>query len=195
MFFIIIFIITLIIYLDNINNKAALNSRCKKDLDIIENSKGTYSISAKDFHGNPLYTVKYNLSSNRTSITCNCGDGNTPNKFLNIPIRDTINNKDIKVSKTCHCDKYYNGGNNGLKTTFSGEAGIVRYMNTKDTHFFDTIKYAKSINSNNKHNTFDMEVKKFIINIQVLFITIYNYVINIINKIKKIIYNINIYNK
>lgn len=138
-FILFIIIITIILYWDNINTRVSINSRCKKQLDVIDKAKGIYRIDAKDKNDNALFNIKYILGAKRNSVECECKDGDVVNTFRDIPIRDLQNNKDTNVTKTCMCDRYYDIGIDGKNIMYSGEPGILRYMDTKqDTMFFDT---------------------------------------------------------
>ena len=140
-FIILVIIITLILYWDNINNMVSSNSRCKRQLTILNNNTGSYVINALDYKNNQLFDITYDMSSKDTSITCKCNPGNVINTFHNIPVRDIRNNGDITPDKKCSCDKYYNLGPKKNNINYNGEPGIIRYMyTTSDTSFFDSMQ-------------------------------------------------------
>lgn len=141
-FIALVIIVSLILYWDNVNNAVSSKSRCKRQLNIIDNSSGEYLIQGKDKNNNKLFNIKYNLAAKSTSVECDCKDGNTVNHFNDIPIRDLRNNQDTKVTKTCSCDVYYNTGEGGSDVLYDGEPGIIRYMNVNDSTFFDNGLYA-----------------------------------------------------
>ena len=137
-FIFLVLIITIIIYWDNINRKVSENSRCKKQIDIYDKSKGVYLIEANDKNKNKLFDIKYILGAKRNSVECKCAEGDVVNNFTDIRIRDLKNNRTINnFSKTCSCDRFYDIGV-GNEIIYSGDPGIVRYMDTSDTTFFDS---------------------------------------------------------
>lgn len=141
LFILLIIIISTIIYWDTINRKVSATSRCKRQIDIYDKTKGTYIINARDKSKNPLFDISYDINQRNTSIDCKCNAGNLVNNFNNIPIKDMKTNKDIKYNKTCTCDKYYNIGLNSEDIVYDGEPAILRYINTGRSDFFDNIDY------------------------------------------------------
>lgn len=142
LFVVLIVIFLLIIYWDTINRKVSKTSRCKKQLDIYNKNKGVYIINATDKNKDPLFNITYDINQNNTNIECACKAGNLVNYFNEIPIKDTRSNRDNKIDKICSCDKFYNTGMISENIVYSGEPGILRYMNANDSTFFDNLAYA-----------------------------------------------------
>ena len=135
-FVILVIIITVIIYWDTINNMVSSKSRCKRQLNIINNTNGEYLINARDKNNNKLFNISYNISAKSTNVECDCNEGDVVNTFENINVRNLRTNTDTTINKTCSCDKYYDTGAGGLEILYDGEPGIIRYMNTNDNEFF-----------------------------------------------------------
>lgn len=141
--FITLFIIfSMIIYWDTINTKVSNTSRCKRQMDIYNKNKGMYSVLAADKSKDPLYTVEYDTNQLNTNVECSCKPGKYVNHFNNIPVKNMRTNKDVRVDKMCTCDKYYNIGILNENVQYDGEPGLLRYMATNNTEFFDNILYS-----------------------------------------------------
>lgn len=130
-----VIIITVIIYWDSINGQVTSNSRCKRQLNIINNLSGEYLINARDKNNRDLFNITYNMGSRDVSIECACNTGDVINNFSGIPVKDIKNNRDLDVKKDCMCDKYYDT-DMGSEIIYDGEPGILRYINSKDDTFF-----------------------------------------------------------
>lgn len=143
-FILLIIIISIIIYWDNINTKVSKNSRCKKQLEIIDKSKGVYSVNGKDKNDNKLFEINYVLGAKRNSVECKCKEGDVVNTFRQIPIRDlqvVSENEEAKnkvIDKKCLCDRYYDTGLDNTDVVYEGDPGLIRYMDTRDSTFFDS---------------------------------------------------------
>ncbi len=142
LFVFLIIIVSTIIYWDTINRKISSTSRCKRQMDIYDKTKGLYIINATDKNKAPLFTITYDVNQKNTSLECKCNNGNLVNNFNDIPVRDLKTNKDVKYNKSCTCDKYYNIGVNSEDILYDGDPSIIRYINTGQSDFFDTIDYA-----------------------------------------------------
>lgn len=142
LFISLIIIISLIIYWDTINVRVSKTSRCKRQMDIYNKNKGIYIINAKDKSKQPLYTITYDTKQNNTNVECACESGKFINYFNNIPVKNMRTNKDVKVDKTCSCDKYYNVGTLNENVIYDGDPAILRYMTTNSSDFFDSLVYA-----------------------------------------------------
>ncbi len=147
LFIILVIIISMIIYWDTINNSVAKHSRCKRQMDIYNKTKGMYVINALDKSRDPLYTISYDINQNNTNVECSCKTGKYINYFNNIPVKNLRNNRDEKIDKICSCDKYYNVGVLNENIMYDGEPGVMRYMTTNNSDFFDNIVYAPYNNS------------------------------------------------
>jgi len=141
LFIILIIIISYIIYWDTINRKVSAVSRCKRQLDVYNKNNSQYIIRANDKNKNNLFNITYDVKQNNTEIKCNCINGNFVNNFNDIPVKDLKTNKDLKVNKTCSCEKYYNVGLNGEDIVYDGDPSILRYINTGYSDFFDSMVY------------------------------------------------------
>ena len=137
-----IIIISMIIYWDTINTKVSATSRCKRQMDIYNKNKGTYVVKATDKSRQNLFSLTYDTNQNNTNIECTCNPGKYVNNFNNIPVKDMRKNKDVKVDKVCSCDKYYNVGMVNENLVYDGEPGILRYMTTNNSDFFDNLIFA-----------------------------------------------------
>lgn len=141
-FILIVSILSMIFYWDSINSRVSATSRCKRQMDIYNKNKGEHIVQAKDKSNNPLYKITYDANQNNTNVECTCKSGKYVNYFNNIPIRDVKKNQDVKIDKICSCDQYYNVGMTSENVLYDGEPGILRYMTTTDTDFFDNLVYA-----------------------------------------------------
>lgn len=134
-------IIAMIIYWDSINNRVSKTSRCKRNMDAYNKNKGSYVIKATDKSNQSLFSIEYDTKQNTTSLKCECESGKYVNYFNDIPVKNMKNNKDNKESKICSCDKYYNVGMVNENIKYEGEPGILRYMTTQNSDFFDNLLY------------------------------------------------------
>ena len=134
-FIVLVIIITLIIYWDSINGYVSSNSRCKRQLNIINNITGEYLINARDKNNRDLFNITYNMDKRSVSVECGCNNGDVVNNFAGIKVRDIKNDKDLDISKQCMCDKYYDT-EMGSEIIYDGEPGILRYINSGDETFF-----------------------------------------------------------
>lgn len=142
LFIALIVIISLIMYWDTINVKISKTSRCKRQMDIYNKNKGMYIINATDKSKQPLYTITYDTKQNNTNVECACESGKFINYFNNIPVKNLRKNTDVKVDKVCSCDRYYNVGTLSENVVYDGDPGILRYMTTNSSDFFDSLVYA-----------------------------------------------------
>jgi ABC-type nickel/cobalt efflux system permease component RcnA len=140
-FLIIVIILVAILYWDNINNQVNKLSRCKRQLQIYKDS-GDFVISATTKSNEKLFDITYDTVQYNTNVECKCKTGNFVNNFNNIHVKDMKNNKNVVVNKTCSCDKYYNTGMVSENIVYSGEPGIIRYMKTDNSDFFDNLVYS-----------------------------------------------------
>lgn len=136
-FILLVMIISVILYWDNINNKVSSNSRCKRQMDVIDKAKGAYVIDAYDKNNNKLFDISYVLGAKRVSVDCKCKEGDVVNNFRNITVRDLKSAKDTILDKKCMCDQFYDTGVTNQEIIYKGEQEIIKYMDTKDTTFFD----------------------------------------------------------
>lgn len=140
LFIIILITLSVILYWDNINTKVNKISRCKRQIEI--SNKNQFIIHATDKSNNNLFEIEYDTNQYNTNVECKCKPGKYINNFENIPVKDLKQNKDVKINKVCSCDKYYNTGMINENIVYDGEPGILRYMTTKNSDFFDQLVYA-----------------------------------------------------
>ena len=142
LFITLVIIISLIIYWDTINTKISTTSRCKRQLDIYNKNKGIYTLNAHDKSKDPLYKINYDANQYNVSVECACKPGKYINQFDNILVKNMKTNKDTKVDKMCSCDKYYNVGLVNDNVQYDGDPGLLRYMTTNNSEFFDNLLYS-----------------------------------------------------
>lgn len=135
-------IISLIIYWDTVNTKVSKTSRCKRQMDIYNKNKGVYVLNATDRAKNPLYSVSYDMNQLNTNVECACESGKYVNHFENIAVKDLKSNRNVKVDKICSCDRYYNVGMQADNVEYDGDPGLLRYMTTNNSEFFDNLLYS-----------------------------------------------------
>lgn len=135
-------IISMIIYWDTVNTKVSKTSRCKRQMDVYNKTKGMYVLNAKDKTRNPLYSITYDVDQLNTNVECSCKPGKYVNHFNNIQVKNLKNNKNVRVDKMCTCDKYYNVGILGNSVDYDGDPGLQRYMATDNSEFFDNLLYS-----------------------------------------------------
>ena len=98
---------------------------------------GTYTIRAKNSRNEDLYKIDYNLDSKSFNLKCACKPGNVVNDFNDINVYDISQTPPSNrvLNTICNCAKPMLGPD---KTVYySGYPGIVRYMRSQDTSFFD----------------------------------------------------------
>lgn len=111
------------------------NSRC-----LMERQKnsmsGIYTVTANNRENKPLYKVSYDLTGKEYTVECACKEGKYTNQFNSINVydlkrqlSDTIDKKLCQCSESLNTDRVY----------YSGYPGLVRFMNTGDTSFFNPI--------------------------------------------------------
>ena len=141
-FLVIVITLFMILYWDSINQKVNRLSRCKRQMNIYNNKEDSFIIEASSKSKERLFDITYDINQKNTNVECKCESGNFVNEFNNISVRDLKKNKNVKVNKTCTCDKYYNTGMQSENVIYSGEPGILRYMKTDNSDFFDNLVYA-----------------------------------------------------
>jgi len=104
-FVLIIFIILVILYWDNINRSIINKGRCKIS---INNSDVTYNLNIYDKETKTnIINISYdNSDSKHHKIDCACPIGNTINEF-NIPVWNQEQKKFYDSRKVCYCDNDY----------------------------------------------------------------------------------------
>jgi hypothetical protein len=127
-----ILISSIIIFWQLVSQKVDSISKCKNTN---KEYSSIYVVNAKDEVDRDLYKVSYDFKTKKSKVSCTCKPGNTLNKFSNIPIRDMKTFEDTVVDKQCYCKDLFDDNEKG--SYFYGEPGIVRYIMTKDSTFFD----------------------------------------------------------
>lgn len=133
---IIIIIIVRLFHYNAIERKVKQTSRCLREKTKGSRS-GQYSVFASNDKNEKMYKVIYDMNSKSYAVECDCEEGSTVNQFRNIPVydlRDLSNPHKTISSKVCQCT---NDVVTGSRTYYSGYPGLIRYMNYKDSSFFD----------------------------------------------------------
>lgn len=125
-FLLLIGIVLYIFYWDLINRKVKLISKCKNNINKNNTTGGYYIINAKDSANNNLYTLKYDMVTNKPSVDCSCTPGNYINNFQNIKIYDPDKKETIAVNTNCPCDKTYDLL--ASEHYYNGEPFLLKYM-------------------------------------------------------------------
>jgi hypothetical protein len=104
-FVLIVFIILVILYWDNINRSIINNGRCKI---AVNNSDVTYNLNIYDKTKNTnIIEISYdNTPEHNYKIDCACPVGNTINEFY-VPVWSQTENKIENRRKVCYCDNNY----------------------------------------------------------------------------------------
>jgi hypothetical protein len=140
--FIVFLIIVLLFFLvialfhhSSIQKLVRKTSRCLADKSKYRVA-GKYTVTATTAKNEPLYTVGYDFNAKTTSVECACKEGETVNTFRNIDTYNLRTRQPEMISqKACSCDSFLLEP--GQKVYYNGYPGLVRYMNSGDTTFFD----------------------------------------------------------
>jgi hypothetical protein len=126
-FILILLIIGVIFYWDNINRKIINTSRCKI---IMNNEDNVFNMDIYNSDmSTKLLTVNYdNTKKHNVKIDCACPAGNTVNKF-DVPYYDYVDQKiNTTNEKYCKCDRDYKTGIDTVsKYKFAGEPFLTDY--------------------------------------------------------------------
>jgi len=156
-----IYILTALIFYNQIQLKINTESQCYLASKAIT-STGTFTATAQNANGSPLYTVGYNIPSKSYSLECACPKGSITNTFPNVDVYDLKTQQATRIgNQVCGCDKqYYTPGYDSIY--YSGYPGVTRFMNTAslvskpsdlqsqaDTSFFES-----SLNPKQYYNTY-----------------------------------------
>lgn len=134
---VIIVILIRLFHYNSIQRKVVTTSRCLREKTQGKRN-GIYSVTATNYRNDPLYKVHYDLNAKSYAVECACKEGQTVNNFRDIPVydlRDPANPNKTIGNKVCQCDGLLTSN---PRTYYNGYPGVVRYMNNKDTSFFDT---------------------------------------------------------
>jgi len=120
-FILIVLIIIVILYWDNINRNIISKGRCKI---AVNNSDVTFNIGIKNKKDNAnLVNISYdNSPDHKVKVDCSCPFGNTPNNFI-VPIWIPQENRVRNIEKVCFCDNDYN---TDVKTTITNTIDNVK---------------------------------------------------------------------
>lgn len=153
-FVLIISIILIILYWDNINRTIINTGRCKI---AINSNDLTYNLNVYEKkHNTHLFDITYdNSDDNNYKVECSCPIGNEVNKFQ-IPIWNKKENRINKIEKYCYCDSSYTDitdvTTNTIdkdKVNLDGDAFLIDYYNG----LFDSVQSGRNnyepINFNN----------------------------------------------
>lgn len=146
-FLLIVGIIIYIYYWDLINKQVFSSSKCKNNINIINNSESYNYVNAKDVNNNNLYAIKYDKNTKTPIVNCTCSFGNVVNNFKNIKVYDssgTNGQKNKNIYKSCNCDKtYITDPLSQTNIYYSGDQFLVNYMqnnnslDTTESYFID----------------------------------------------------------
>lgn len=132
---VIIMIIIRLFHYNAVERKVKTTSRCLREQTKGQRS-GTYSVTASNASNQKMYQIAYNMTDKTYNVECACDEGDVVNNFTNIPVydqRDPANPHKTIASKICQCK----GSLTGSRTYFNGYPGLIRYMNSKDSSFFE----------------------------------------------------------
>lgn len=134
---IVMIIIVRLFHYNSIESKVRKTSRCLREQTKGSRS-GQYSVTASNAANENMYRVTYNMVDKSYNLDCACKEGETVNNFTNISVydqRDPANPNKTITSKVCQCDKLlYSTGD---RIYYNGYPGLIRYMNSKDSSFFE----------------------------------------------------------
>jgi len=121
-FILIILIILVILYWDNINRNIINKGRCKL---VINHDDITFNVDIKEKQNKTnLLNISYDNSIEKNiKVDCVCPSGNTPNQF-NIPIWNNNEKRVQEIKKTCYCDNDYNSTINDKTTGIFDSAKV-----------------------------------------------------------------------
>lgn len=143
------YIMSLLFFYSSVQVQVRKNSRCYRDKRAAT-SNGTYTATASNQKGDPLYSVSYNMGAKSFAVNCACPAGDVVNTYPEVDVYNLNTRQAERIdNKVCSCDKqYYSPSYDTLY--FSGYPGITRYMNSAgvvgdktkieqeaDTSFFD----------------------------------------------------------
>lgn len=133
---IILIILIRLFHYNSIERKVKKTSRCLREQTKGSRS-GEYTVFASNDQNKKMYKVTYDMNAKAYAVDCNCDSGTTVNNFRNIPVydlRDLTNPHKSISSKVCQCAEDLT---TNTRTYYSGYPGLIRYMNYKDSSFFD----------------------------------------------------------
>lgn len=133
---VILIVVVRLFHYNSVERKVKQTSRCLR-----EQSKGSrsgqYTVFASNEQNQNMYKVTYDMNSKSYAVDCNCKEGQTVNTFRNISVydlRDLSNPHKTISNKICQCAGALDTGS---RTYYTGYPGLIRYMNYKDSSFFD----------------------------------------------------------
>jgi hypothetical protein len=136
--FVLLWVIFALFHHNSIQARVRKNSRCLRAKEI-GRAGGQYVVRAMNQNNQELYQVGYDLTTRETTLQCACPEGKVPNTFSEIPIynMNTMTSQTVK-EKSCACDQsYYRPGE---RVYYSGYPGLVSFMNSGDTTFFNVLE-------------------------------------------------------
>jgi len=155
-FILIIVIILVILYWDNINRNIINKGRCKL---MINESDVTFNIDIKQKENKTnLLSISYdNSDEHNFKVDCACPSGNTPNQF-NIPVWNNNEKKVEKFEKICYCDTDYNSS---IKDKALGVVDSSRVYVEGDAFLEDYYSGLLESYSSGKNNYHSINFKKY----------------------------------
>lgn len=134
-----IIVFVLLFHYNVIETNVKKTSRCLREKTQGQRS-GQYSVTAQNQLNKDMYKIVYDMNAKSYAVDCACEEGDVVNNFRNIDVydlRDGANPKKTISSKMCQCKSDLVNGT-GFRTYYTGYPGLVRFMNYKDTSFFDS---------------------------------------------------------
>lgn len=143
LFIFLLVLIGMLIYWDSINKKISKNSRCRRQKELYNKTKGIFTINVKSKNNEDLFKIDYDMTNKKENIECACPKGNMNNTFSKVPIRLLKKNENAYSEELfCKCDKEYVYDNNHKDNILEGEPELIRYMHNQDNDdFFKKINY------------------------------------------------------
>ena len=134
--FICVMFFTLVLFHYGEIQRHVANSRCA--LQSTNKASGIFSVYALNASNDKLYHIDYNFDAKAFDIECDCQQGDYINTFSNISTYDMKSNTGANsirpIDKMCNCAKSLDSPTDTVY--YTGDAGLVRFMNQKDTTFF-----------------------------------------------------------
>jgi len=127
-----LYVLCLLFFYSTVELQVKTDSRCYRDMQSAT-STGTYTATASNQRGEPLYAVSYNMGAKSFAVNCACPAGNVANTYPNIDVYNLNTQQAQRIdNKMCSCDKqYYSPSYDSIY--FSGYPGVTRYMNSAST--------------------------------------------------------------
>lgn len=131
-----VFILFILFHYNYVQVTVREKSRCVRDKNAGRKG-GIYSVYASNTNNDRLFNVAYDLTNKSFEIKCACKEGNIPNTFKDIRVYNLATDTQQKIpQKMCACDQALLSKEDN-EIYYSGFPGLVSFMNTGDTTFFE----------------------------------------------------------